>query len=220
MGGNGASGKADAKSAAANGDGSVTTIAHAPSAVAASAVTGANTSGAGSLIAITAGQSASNAAGNLVTGSVVGAMSAGYGGSGEPLTYTAEADFTFGPTAPERFFLTLLDNNFAAAGFDTLTLDVTLNGAPVVSESTNSLAEAEAFFTDHTFDLGPLGAGPQTFDFTYTLIASAVGDGFGFTYETAIPEASTWAMMLIGFGGLGYAAVRRAGKGRPAPANR
>jgi hypothetical protein len=192
----------------------VTTIAHAPSAVAASAVTGANTSGAGSLIAITAGQAASNAAGNLVTGSVVGAMSAGYGGSGEPLTYTAEADFTFGPTAPERFFLTLLDNNSAAAGFDNLTLEVTLNGAPVVSESTNSLAAAEAFFTDHTFDLGFLGAGPQTFELTYTLIASSVGDGFGFTYNTAIPEASTWAMMLVGFAGLGYAALTRAGKSR------
>ena len=70
MGGNGASGKADAESTAAIGDGSVTTIAHAPSAVAASAVTGVNTSGAGNLIAIKDGQAASNAAGNLVTGSV------------------------------------------------------------------------------------------------------------------------------------------------------
>ena len=83
MGGNGASGKADAESTAAIGDGSVTTLAHAPSAVAASALTGANTSGAGNLIAIEAGQAASTAAGNLA-GSVAGAMSAGYGGSGEP----------------------------------------------------------------------------------------------------------------------------------------
>jgi PEP-CTERM motif len=27
----------------------------------------------------------------------------------------------------------------------------------------------------------------------------------------AVPEPSTWAMMLIGFAGLGYAAVRRKG---------
>jgi hypothetical protein len=27
----------------------------------------------------------------------------------------------------------------------------------------------------------------------------------------AVPEPSTWAMMLIGFAGLGYAAVRRNG---------
>ncbi len=26
---------------------------------------------------------------------------------------------------------------------------------------------------------------------------------------TAVPEPSTWAMMLVGFGGLGYAALRR-----------
>jgi hypothetical protein len=30
----------------------------------------------------------------------------------------------------------------------------------------------------------------------------------------AIPEPSTWAMMLIGFAGLGYAALRRNKKGR------
>jgi PEP-CTERM motif len=26
---------------------------------------------------------------------------------------------------------------------------------------------------------------------------------------TAVPEPSTWAMMLVGFGGLGFAAYRR-----------
>ena len=32
---------------------------------------------------------------------------------------------------------------------------------------------------------------------------------------TAVPEPSTWAMMFVGFAGLGYAAFRRR---RPAPA--
>ena len=31
---------------------------------------------------------------------------------------------------------------------------------------------------------------------------------------TSVPESSTWAMMLLGFAGLGYAAFRRAGKAR------
>jgi hypothetical protein len=33
--------------------------------------------------------------------------------------------------------------------------------------------------------------------------AALVGEG------SAVPEASTWAMMLLGFAGLGYAAFRR-----------
>jgi hypothetical protein len=34
----------------------------------------------------------------------------------------------------------------------------------------------------------------------------------------AVPEPATWAMMLLGFTGLGYAAFRRNGKNRTAEA--
>jgi PEP-CTERM motif len=34
--------------------------------------------------------------------------------------------------------------------------------------------------------------------------------------QTAIPEPSTWAMMMLGFAGLGYASWRRGAKARPA----
>jgi PEP-CTERM motif len=44
-------------------------------------------------------------------------------------------------------------------------------------------------------------------------------EGFGFTYAlaitgavSAVPEPSTWAMMLIGFAGLGFVAYRRTKK--------
>jgi hypothetical protein len=44
-------------------------------------------------------------------------LSAGYGGSGEALTYTAAADFAFTTTASEEFYLMLLDNNYAGTRF-------------------------------------------------------------------------------------------------------
>jgi hypothetical protein len=35
---------------------------------------------------------------------------------------------------------------------------------------------------------------------------------------SSVPEPSTWAMMLLGFAGLGYVGYRRARIGRPSPA--
>jgi PEP-CTERM motif len=35
---------------------------------------------------------------------------------------------------------------------------------------------------------------------------------------TGVPEASTWAMMVMGFAGLGYAAFHRTGKREPVTA--
>jgi hypothetical protein len=37
---------------------------------------------------------------------------------------------------------------------------------------------------------------------------------FEFSAQSPVPEASTWAMMLVGFAGLGYAGYRKAGKAR------
>ena len=34
-------------------------------------------------------------------------------------------------------------------------------------------------------------------------------DGNTIGFETTVPEPSTWAMMVLGFAGLGYAATRR-----------
>jgi hypothetical protein len=39
---------------------------------------------------------------------------------------------------------------------------------------------------------------------------------YGFTVGSAVPESSTWAMMMLGFAGLGYAGFRRAAKSRAA----
>ena len=158
---------------------------------------------AGGLVTIEPGQSASNAA--LADGiSFAGAMSAGYGGSGENLTYAAEANFVV--AAAEEFYLTLLDNNHIGGGIYELTFEIEVNGAPYFSIDTHSLIFAEKFFDHNTFDLGP---GTQTVDLSYTLSSYRIGDGFGSTYTGAIPEASTWAMLMTGFTALGLTTLRR-----------
>ena len=43
---------------------------------------------------------------------------------------------------------------------------------------------------------------------------STTNNSFEFSIGSAVPEASTWAMMGLGFAGLGYAAFRRNSKGR------
>jgi hypothetical protein len=50
-----------------------------------------------------------------------------------------------------------------------------------------------------------------------TLSGDSLAGQVTYTY-TAVPEPSTWAMMLVGFGGLGYAAVRRKRARRPVSA--
>jgi hypothetical protein len=37
-------------------------------------------------------------------------------------------------------------------------------------------------------------------------------DAIGYDLKTAVPEPSTWAMMMLGFAGLGFMAYRRNSK--------
>jgi hypothetical protein len=170
----------------------------------------------------------------------VGAMSAAYGGLGPrqypgPLQYEATAIFT--TPKSETLYLNLLSDNFGQLGFDfdTLTLEVFVNGIEKCIQCTfSSLAGARAFFTAHPIGLGAIAAG-ESITMDYLLgynsgSSGTVGDGFGFTYDLAtapvakaltttafgfaapptstIPEPSTWAMMLIGFAGLAWVGYR------------
>jgi hypothetical protein len=210
------SGYAQAQSATSGPGGSMATTAHSPVGGPASASTFAGIgAGAPTLVPISAGQTVSNA--TLTSGGGFGAMSAGYGGEGETLTYDAEADFKFATMSPEKFYLTLFSNDLSGSGFDNLEFQITVDGNSSFTFQTQSLDSAEAFFSDNSLLLGVLGEGNQTVDVTYMLTASVVGDGFGFDFGVggAVPEPSTWAMMLLGFAGLGYAGFRHARKVRP-----
>jgi hypothetical protein len=67
---------------------------------------------------------------------------------------------------------------------------------------------AEDFVDDSVINLGS-NFGPNI---DLTIVTYGLGD---FALGGAVPEPSTWAMMLIGFAGLGFAAHQRSAKGRP-----
>jgi hypothetical protein len=168
----------------------------------------------------------------------IGAMAAAYGGPGEtsPLDYTATALFDFSASS-EKLYLNLLSGSFSnvsGIAFDRLELQVSVNGVLHTPYIFSSLTGAEHFFTNDP--LLAIAAGSRSVSLTYDLTYKSgtlakVGDGFGFTYDLAssavaatpiarafdfpvsqsstIPEPSTWAMMLLGFAGLGYAGMRR-----------
>jgi hypothetical protein len=102
-------------------------------------------------------------------------------------------------------------------GFQSMEFTIMADGVEVLDVTFGNLAIAESFFHDDVIDLGA-GLGPNIdLTFGYTLTADGPG-GFGFDLAIggAVPEPSTWAMMLIGFVGLGYAGYLRARERRAA----
>jgi hypothetical protein len=88
----------------------------------------------------------------------------------------------------------------------TVTLEQLLNGGTLVDPITEITGTGNSL----TLDTGTLMAG-ATYRFLYTFGA---GDGGGTvsgnaSFVQAVPEPATWAMMLVGFGGIGVAMRRR-----------
>jgi hypothetical protein len=149
---------------------------------------------------------------------ILGANYASDGG-GESETYSASSTFDFG--YPGDLQLGLIDDQqsgFAnGLGFQSMEFTIQADGVDVLDVTFGSLAIAESFFRDDVIDLGS-NLGPDIdLTFGYTLIADGSG-GFGFDLAIggAVPEPSTWAMMLAGFAGLGFAGYRRAREPRAA----
>jgi hypothetical protein len=114
-----------------------------------------------------------------------------------------KGDLVLGLTAP-------LDDT--PTDFQSIDFTVTLDGADVLDQSFTSLAAADAFFNDNVLNLGAV-SGVSDIVFSYDLVAGGAGGyGLDLAFAGAAPEPSTWAMMLIGFGSLGYAGARRAGR--------
>ena len=98
---------------------------------------------------------------------------------------------------------------------------VTINGTPLFSAMDGVISTASLFkWTPYSFTAPSADR--------YTLTASiwrgfSSGEGVALRFDaidpepSAVPEPSTWAMLLIGFAGLGFAGYRRAKAGHATP---
>jgi probable HAF family extracellular repeat protein len=232
----GVGGTAFAKSDAKNSSGEVITTASAPGGGVRTSPSALTAAGVGSVSLapanITPGRVVSNAV--LVPGDFgAGAMSdAALNG---PPEYEATAVFDFTTSKSETLQFTLPSDNFVGTGFD-VTLEIFANATssiPTFSQTFSSLSglgAAELFFDSHPL---LLGAGRHSIALEYLLNYTSgapysPGYGLAFTYDfassavaatpitaafdlaarPAIPEPSTWAMVLIGFAGLAFAGYR------------
>jgi PEP-CTERM motif len=154
---------------------------------------------------------------------ILGANAASDGG-GESNTYSAFSAFDFG--YPSDLQVGLIDDQVSGfangLGFQSMEFTIEANNVEVLDVTFRSLAIAESFFRDDVIDLGAEPGPNISVLFGYTLTADGPG-GFGFdlafggAVPQAVPEPSTWAMMLVGFAGLGFAghrSARQAGRRR------
>jgi hypothetical protein len=91
---------------------------------------------------------------------------------------------------------------------NTLTLgSFTLTGADLVTDGASGTGDQFSPAGNQLVTI--TGLAPFT-----TATFHSTANAFEFSLGSAIPEPSTWAMMLLGFAGLGYAAFYRNSKGR------
>jgi hypothetical protein len=91
------------------------------------------------------------------------------------------------------------DNNNSLA----ITVDgFTLTGADLVAMGASGRGDEGSPAGNQLVTITGLGA-------FNTVTFSSTGNAFEFALGTPVPEPATWAMMALGFAGLGYAAFRR-----------
>jgi hypothetical protein len=195
---------------------SVSASALAPVGGNASAQTLSNFGGSGfGLPGISAGTSISNVTGqprdftltpNVATAfghrpvDALGAMSIGYGGNGESLTYQTTATFQFAHPANTDFLFGFESQGSLGTGFDSAMLDVFVNSVLAYQRSFTSLADAQAFFTDNPVEIGFGPGGPATVQLVYDLTASQISSGFQFDYAFGSATASAVPGPIVGAG--------------------
>jgi hypothetical protein len=135
------------------------------------------------------------------------------------------SEFQFVSTVDQHLLIAFL--GAGGTGFDSLDLSISSHGNLLFSQSFTSLSDANLFFTDKVLDLGLFGAGAQDIVVRSSLAGAAYGYAFNYVLGggvggligagnptggvgvSAVPEESTWMMMMIGLSGLVIVARRR-----------
>ena len=94
---------------------------------------------------------------------------------------------------------------------DNAVASIDLNGTPIAWTPSHCITGTSCpsdFGQLQSFTLSGFSSGTNTLDFNVVNYAQNGGNPTGL-YVEAVPEASSWAMMLLGFAGLGYAGFRK-----------
>jgi hypothetical protein len=112
--------------------------------------------------------------------------------------------------SPITFFSAELSKPLVLAANTTFFIAEDLGTATTANGNVSGLTTSSAIKFDGEVAAMGQGKDPTT-DATGGMFSPGIfGPDFNLTLgATAVPEASTWAMMLIGFAGLGYAGYRR-----------
>jgi hypothetical protein len=85
-------------------------------------------------------------------------------------------------------------------GFDSVMLDVFVNGVLAYERSFATLADAQAFFTDSPVDIGIGPGSPATVELVYDLTASQISSGLQFDFAFGSATASAVPGPVAGAG--------------------
>jgi hypothetical protein len=143
-----------------------------------------------------------------------GSMGATYAGGNQPLSYRETASFTLNSIGG-AFIVDFLGDASLGNGFDNAQFQIYSNGALLFSQSFDSLAAADAFFSNDLLDL-QVGAGLDNIQLTFDETLSG-GDGFSYDYAvsgavSAAPLPPSWMMMTTGLLLFGVFAHRKTRK--------
>ena len=106
--------------------------------------------------------------------------------------------------APGRYQVSFFLSGNPDGGAGVKTVDVSAGGASqVFTFDTGSNSRASMDYVQETLDF--ISTGSTTLTFTSQDVNSPFGPVVGGVSVTAVPEPATWAIMLVGFGGLGAA---------------
>lgn len=138
--------------------------------------------------------------------------------------HTATQTFTAtGLSSVSQFELSLMGGLYGNYVTEPLSLTFQINGVDVGTTTYNPGNPANRLLS---FIFGPINSAST--DYTLSAFVSdpvcggcgavqfGTGNAFRLTAASAVPEASTWAMMLLGFGAIGYAVRRSRKAGLPA----